>query len=141
MVSIAVTRVCIVFRGTGSAFFLTQSSLQAQSCERVANSIFVVAGSTTSLSIRVVASCLIGTLIGFTLQPARLPSYSALVVPTREAALRPEPGICGCGPCVCGEQSASQRQWAEMASEGSAHFYNIITEFAIVVCTCVILYC
>ena len=41
-------------------------------------------------------------------------------MPTRENTPRPEPGLCGCGPCVCGEPSASQSQWLETASGGAA---------------------
>ena len=100
--SISVMRVCIVFHATAYAIF--GSSLQAQSRERVANSLTVFAGSITSLSIGVVGNCFIRMLIGFALQPARASSYSALVVPTRGHTSM-EPGICGCGQCICGEPS------------------------------------
>ena len=138
--SISVTRVCIVFHATAYALF-SGSSLQAESCERVANSLTVLAESITLLSIGVVGNCLIGLLIGLALQPARVPSHSAPVIPTREDALRPEPGICGCGPCICGEPRASQRQWTEVAREGGASLYNLIVGLVIGVCTGVTLYC
>ena len=63
---------------------------------------------------------LIGLLIGFALQPERVPFFSVLVIPTRENTPRPEPGVCGCGPKICGEPSASQGQWSDTASEGAA---------------------
>ena len=37
--------------------------------------------------------------------------------PTREDAPRRQAGTCGCGLCICGEPSASQSQWTEIASE------------------------
>ena len=33
--------------------------------------------------------------------------------PTREDTRRPEADICTCGPCICGEPSASRSQWSE----------------------------
>ena len=63
--------------------YLSGSSLQSQSCERVGNSFSVLAGSITSLSIGVVGNCLIGPLIGFALQPARAPSYSTHLDPSQ----------------------------------------------------------
>ena len=92
----------------------------AQVCKHSLASVLPI----TSLSIGVVGNCLIGPLIGIALQPSPVPSYSALGVPTREDAPRPEPGICGCGPCFCGEPSASQSQWREIASEGGAYLHN-----------------
>ena len=59
-------------------------SLQVPSCERVANSLSVLAGAITSLSNGVVGNCLIGLLIGFALQRARVPSYPVPLTPTRE---------------------------------------------------------
>ena len=79
------------------------SSLQAPSCERVARSLSVPAGTITSLSLGVVGDCLIGLLIGHALQPARVPSNPVLVNPTQENTLRPEPSVCGCGSCICEE--------------------------------------
>ena len=62
----------------------------------------VLAGSITSWSTGVVGNCLIGLLTGFASQLARVPPCSAPVAPTREGTPRPEPGICGCRPCICG---------------------------------------
>ena len=117
----------------------------AQTCKHrlasVSRLLTVLAGAISSLSIEVVGNCLIGLLIGFAFQPERVPSHSALVVRTREHAPRPEAGICGCRPCICGEPSASQSQWTEIASEGSAYLYNLTVGIAIGVCTCVTLCC
>ena len=117
----------------------------AQVCKHRLASVFLtpdcLAGAITSLSIGVVGNCLIGLLIGFALQPARVPSRSVSVIPTRENAPRPEPGVCGCGPCICREPSASQSQWSETASEGAAFLFNLVVGFAIGVCTCVTLCC
>ena len=70
--------------------YFSGSSLQAQLCKRLANSLIVLGGSITSLSIGVDGNCLIGPPIGFALQFARVLSYSALVVPTREDAPQPD---------------------------------------------------
>ena len=83
------------------------SSLQAQPCERVAYSLSALAGAMTSLSIGVVGNSLIGLMNRFALQPARVPSGPVPVIPTRENAPRPEPRVCGCEPCICGEPRAS----------------------------------
>ena len=111
------------------------ASLQAPSCERLPT-VGILAGSITSWSTGGVGNCLIGLLIGFAFQPARVPPYSAPVAPTRENTPRPELGTCGCGSCICGEPSASQSRWAEIASEGGVYLYKLIVGFAIGVCTC-----
>ena len=53
-------------------------------------------------------------LIGYALQPTRVPSHPVPVIQTRENAPQPELGICGGGPCICGEQAllkvSGQRQ-------------------------------
>ena len=64
-------------------------------------------------------------------------SYSVPVIPTRESSPRPEPGVCGRGPCICGEPGASQSQWSETASEGAAFLLNLAVGFVIGMCTCV----
>ena len=87
-------------------FWLKSASTGLRACWQL---LTFLAGSVASLSIGVVGNCLIGLLIGFALQPAP-------VVPTLEGA--PEPVICGCGPCICEEPSASQSQWSETESEG-----------------------
>ena len=79
-----------------------------------------------------------GLLVGFALQPARVPSYSA----TREDAQpRPEPGICGCGPCVCGGPSALNFSGQRLLVKGRAYLYIFIVLFAIGVCACLTLNC
>ena len=75
--------------------FFSGSSPQAPSCERVANSLSVLAGAITSLSIGVAGNSLIGLLIGFALQPLQVPSFPVPVIPTRENTPRPEHGVCG----------------------------------------------
>ena len=79
-----------------------------------------LAGAFTSLSIGVAGNCFIGLLIGFALQPVRVPSYPVLVTPTCENTPRPELGVCGCGSCIYGEPSVSQSQWSETARAGIA---------------------
>ena len=63
------------------------------------------------------------------------------MIPTRESTPRPEPGVCGCGPCIYGEPSASESQWSETACEGADFLFNLIVGFAVGVCTCVIRDC
>ena len=128
----SVTCVCIVFHATAYALFLVQV------CERC-QLLTVLAGAITS-SIGVDGNCPTGPPIGFALQPARVFPHPALVIPTRENTPRPEPGVCGCEPCVCGEPSALQSQWSETASEGAAFLFNLVVGFAIGVCTCVTLF-
>ena len=137
-----VTRVCIVFHAIAYAIFL------AQVCKHrlasVLPTLIVLARSITSLSIGVVGNCLIGLLIGFASQPARVPSNSTPIVPTREDTPRPQQVS-----VAAGEPSASQSQCVEIASEGEegegrgggAYLYNHIVGFAIGVCTCVTLDC
>ena len=127
----SVTRACIVFHAIAYALF------QAQFCtHRLAS---VLPTLDCSCKRGHVANYLIGLLVGFTLQPARVPSYSVLVIPTRENTPRPEPVVCGCGPRICGEPSASRSQWSETASEGAAFLFNLVVGFAVGVCTCVTL--
>ena len=61
--------------------------------------------------------------------------------PNRESTPRPEPGVCGCWQCICGEPSAFQSQWLETRSEGFAFLFNIAVGFVNGVCTCVTLCC
>ena len=84
-------------------------------------------------------NCLVSLLIGYALQPTRVPSYPVPVIPTRENTPRPELGICGCGPCICGEPGASQGEWSETTREGIAFLFNPAVGFAIGVVTCVTL--
>ena len=91
-----------------SAFLsFSGSSLQAPSCERVPTAL---AGAISSLSSEVVGDCLIRQSIRLALQPTRV---------ARESTPLPEPGVGGGGPSICGEPSASQSHWSELASEGS----------------------
>ena len=119
-------------------FWLKSASTDVRACCQL---LIVLAGAITSLSIGVVGNCLICPLIGFALQPARVPSCLVPVIQTRENTPRPEPGVCGCGPCVCEEPRASQSQWSETAGEGAAFLFNLVVGFVIGVCTCVSLCC
>ena len=136
LASMSVSRTCFIARVAALLSF-SGSSLQAPSSERAANSLSLLAGAITSLSIGVVGNCLIGLLIGFALQPARVRSSPVPVTPTRENTPRPEPGVCGCGPCICREPSASQSQWSEKVSPSS----SILPWDSLEVCTCVTLCC
>ena len=105
------------------------------------DSLSVLARAISSLSIEVVGDWPIGSLIGFAFQPARVPSYPVAVTPTRVFSSRLEPGVCGCGPCICGMPSASQSQWSETAREVIAFHFNPALGFAVGVCKCVTLCC
>ena len=118
----SVSRVCTQFHGAAYAFLL------AQVCKHRLASVF------TWLSIGVVGNCLIGLLIGFALQPGRVPSYPVPVSRTRENTPRPEPGVRGFGKCICWEANASQSQWSKI-------LLNPAVGFAVGACSCVTLCC
>ena len=120
--------------------FFPGSSLQAPLCECVANSLSVFAGAIASLSIGVVGNCLIGLLIGFALQPARVPSYPVPVSPTRENTPRPVVSV------VAGRVSAERQSPLKVSGQrlprgGISFLFNPDVGFAVGVCTCVTLCC
>ena len=74
---------------------------------------------------KVVEDCLIGLPIG--LAPA--------AVLDGQNSARPDLGVCGCGPSIQREPSASQNQWSEAARKGAVFLSNLIVSFAIGLCT------
>ena len=82
---------------------------------RVFQLLTVLAGAISLLSMEVVRDCFIFLPSGMALQPARVASFSVAVTRVEKNIQRPEPGVCDCGPCFCGEPSASQGQWSETA--------------------------
>ena len=92
------------------------------------------------MSIGVVGNCLIGLLIGFALQPARVASFPVAV--TRHVKTHDDPSLVSViAGRVSGEPNASQSQWSETASEGAALLFNLVVGFAVEVCTQVTLCC
>ena len=79
----------------------------------------------------VVGDCLIRQQIGLALQPTRVAFLRRLCDPQT----RHEPGVSGGGLCICGEPSASQSHWSELASEGSPSF-SLVVSSVIGVYTC-----
>ena len=103
------------------------SALQAQPCERVANSLFFFAGAITSLSVGEVGNCPISSSIGFALQPSRIASHPVAV--TRHGKTYHGQSPFDCGQCVCGEPSA----WSETDCD---FLFNLVVGFSIFIgCT------
>ena len=62
-----------------------------------------------SLSIGAFGNCLVVFAGGYALQPARVPSYTTIPMALAlESTPRPEPGVCGSGPCICGAKRLSR---------------------------------
>ena len=92
-------------------------------------------GAILSVSIRAIGIRLTGVILGFALQPARLPLHSVPVVPTREST----PGLSRVS-VTAGRVSAESRapvksQWSETASEGASFLFSLAVGFVIGVCT------
>ena len=96
-----------------TALFLAQVCMHRLAS--VSRLLTVLARAISWLSIEVVGDCFIFLPRGIALQPARVVSFPAAVTRHAKNTQRPEPGVCGCGPCFCGEPSASQGQWSETA--------------------------
>ena len=82
----------------------------------------------------------IGPSIGFALYPAPIASYPVAVTRHVKTYHGPEPVVCDCGRCICGEPSASQKSTVRNCLLG-ADFFNLVVNFGIGVCTCIILCC
>ena len=126
---LSIPRICIVCHITALPFDLAQECkhrLRARS-----HPLTVLAGA-ISFSIGVVGKCPIGWPIGFALQPARVHFSPAPTIPARDSTPRPEPGVCGCGRCTCGEPSGSHNQWFDsfpVPARGGVHHWSVYVLF------------
>ena len=113
-------------------FFFSDSSLQAASCERCCQhtlDCLCISGSDHAALDRSSWKLPRGSAGGIRSSARTRAFFSVPVVLVRESTPRPEPGVCGCGPCTCGELSASQNQWSEAVSEGAAFLVNLAVGF------------
>ena len=94
----------------------------------------VLAGAISLLSFEVVGGHPTTDRIRYSAH-TRCPLTPSLWFLTHDSTPRPEPGVGGGGPRVCGEPWASQSQWSELASEDAAFLLSLVVGFAIGACT------